>query len=50
MPYTESATLRTHQIKIRNYLKLIDYLMITSKSALVVNMIEKLSHTIHEIN
>jgi dynein heavy chain len=28
MPYTESATLRTHQIKIRNMLKLTDYLML----------------------
>jgi len=31
MPYTESATLRTHQRKIRNFIKLVDYLVLTSK-------------------
>ena len=42
MPYTESATLRTHQLKIRNFLKLADYMMINSKTQLVINMVSNL--------
>lgn len=50
MPYTESATLRTQQLKIRNFIKLTDYLMIGSKTNLIINMIKNLHQTIHEIN
>lgn len=50
MPYTESATLRTHQIKIRNFIKLTDYLIINSKTELIVNMINNLLGIINEIN
>ncbi len=50
MPYTESATLRTQQLKIRNFIKLTDYLMIGSKTSLIINMIRNLHQTIHEIN
>ena len=32
MPYTKQATIRTHQQRLRNLLKLIDYLIITSKT------------------
>ena len=50
MPYTESATLRTHQIKIRNFIKLTDYLIINSKTELIVNMINSLLATVNEVN
>ena len=50
MPYTESATLRTHQLKIRNFLKLSDYLLIGSKTQLVINMISNLYDTLKDIN
>lgn len=50
MPYTESATLRTQQLKIRNFIKLTDYLMIGSKTSLIINMIRNLHQAIHEIN
>lgn len=50
MPYTESATLRTHQIKIRNFLKLTDYIIINAKTNLVVNMVSELEKILSEIN
>lgn len=50
MPYTESATLRTHQLKIRNFLKLTDYLVIGAKTQLVTNMVSSLKSTLAEIN
>lgn len=46
MPYTESATLRIQQLKIRNFIKLTDYLMISSKTQLVINMVSHLCHAI----
>ena len=49
MPYTKEATIRTHQLRIRNLLKLIDYLVITSKTELIVNMVDFLSNTIKDI-
>lgn len=50
MPYTESATLRTHQRKIRNFIKMIDYLILTSKVELIIVMIKKMTETICQIN
>lgn len=50
MPYTESATLRTHQRKIRNFIKFVDYLVLTSKIELIVVMIKRLTENIAEIN
>lgn len=49
MPYTKEATIRTHQLRIRNLLKLIDYLVITSKTELIVNMVDFLTNTIKDI-
>lgn len=49
MPYTKEATIRTHQLRIRNLLKLVDYLLITSKTELVVNMVETLTTTLRDI-
>jgi hypothetical protein len=46
MPYTESATLRTHQIKIRNMLKLTDYLVLESKTNLIINMVSHICQII----
>lgn len=31
MPYTEEATIKTHQLKLRNFVKLVDYLVLTAK-------------------
>lgn len=50
MPYTESATLRTHQLKIRNFLKLTDYMIIHAKTELTINMISNLERNLAEIN
>lgn len=50
MPYTESATLRIQQLKIRSFIKLTDYLMITSKTNLVANMVSHICQSIKEIN
>lgn len=49
MPYTKQATIRTHQERIRNLLKLTDYFIITSKTDLVINMIQFLTNTIKDI-
>ena len=49
MPYTKEATIRTHQSKVRNMLKLVDYLMITVKTQLMLNMTDFLTNTIKEI-
>ena len=49
MPYTKEATIRTHQLRIRNMLKLVDYLIITVKTQLLLNMTDFLSHTIKDI-
>lgn len=50
MPYTKEATIRTHQERIRNMLKLIDYLIITVKTELLLNMTDFLTTTIHDIS
>ena len=50
MPYTKEATIRTHQERLRNLLKLVDYLCISSKTQLILNMIDFLSTTIHDIS
>ena len=42
--------MRTHQIKIRNFIKLTDYLIITSKTELVINMVTNMFNTLLEIN
>ena len=49
MPYTKEATIRTHQLRIRNMLKLVDYLIITVKTQLMLNMTDFLTNTIKEI-
>ena len=49
MPYTKEATIRTHQLRIRNMLKLVDYLMITVKTELILNMTDFMTNTIKDI-
>jgi dynein heavy chain, axonemal len=49
MPYTKEATIRTHQLRVRNMLKLVDYLAITVKTQLLLNMTDFLTHTIRDI-
>lgn len=49
MPYTESATLRSQQLRIRNLLKLVDYLRITAKTNLLINLVTFLSTEIKNI-
>lgn len=49
MPYTKEATIRTHQERIRNLLKLVDYLVITSKNELIINMVDFLMNIIKDI-
>ena len=49
MPYTKEATIRTHQLRIRNMLKLVDYLIVTVKTQLMLNMTDFLNHTITDI-
>ena len=49
MPYTKEATIRTHQLRIRNMLKLVDYLIITVKTQLMLNMTDFLINTIKDI-
>jgi len=42
MPYTQEATIRTHQKKLRKFIKLIDYIFLEAKMNMIVNSIEKL--------
>ena len=49
MPYTKEATIRTHQERIRNLLKLVDYLVITSKTELIIGMVNYLTTVVRDI-
>lgn len=46
MPYTQEATIRTHQKKLRRFIKLIDYIFLEAKMNMIVNSIEKLLQAI----
>lgn len=50
MPYTQEATIRTHQKKLRRYIKLVDYLMLDSKINMIINSLESLYLTIRQYN
>ena len=47
MPYTQEATLRSYYKRLRKFLKLLDYIIISSKTKIVLNgiqnMIEQIS-------
>lgn len=50
MPYTEEATIKTQQLKLRNFIKLVDYLVLTAKTTLFKNSATELERVITETN
>ena len=50
MPYTQEATIRTHYKKLRKFIKLVDYLILESKTSLLVNTSDKLNRTLQSYN
>lgn len=50
MPYTEEATIKTHQLKLRNFIKMADYLILTSKIQLFKNSAIEMNKVISDTN
>ena len=50
MPYTQEATIKTHYRKLRNFIKLIDYMLLDSKLNLARNGTNSLLEVILGMN
>lgn len=50
MPYTQEATIRTHQRKLRKFIKLIDYLVLDAKMRMLTYSTDNLSQALQLFN
>ena len=50
MPYTQEATIRTHQRKLRRFIKLVDYLVLEAKMRMLTYSTEKLVQALQLYN
>lgn len=50
MPYTQEATIRTHFKKLNKFVRLIDYLILDSKIAMIQNCTGQIHEQIDELN
>lgn len=48
--FTQEATIRTHCAKLKNYIKLVDYIMLDAKIDLVIQATFRLSNQLKDLN